>query len=145
MRWRVLRLLFLIYVAWAAFAILLVPLSAIGVVATNPLAALLPLVLGLPWSVLLTWWIDSSSAYLNFLLLVLAVAINACILRYMSRRPRPAPEPDEEDEDEAFEEEDEDETDDEVDHATDREHNRHPEHDDEEDWDEPSPPRRNRR
>jgi hypothetical protein len=103
MRWRVLRLLFLIYLAWGVFALLLVPLSALGIIATNPLAAILALVLGLPWSVLLTWWIDTSSSFLNFLLLIVAIAINAAILRFIARRPRPAPEPEEDDED-AFEE-----------------------------------------
>lgn len=130
MRWRVLRILFLIYVAWAVFALLLVPLSALGIIATNPLAAVLALVLGLPWSVLLTWWIDSSSAFLNFLLLVLALLINAAILRYISRRPRPQPEPEEEDD-----EDDEFEGDEDPD----------AELDPDDDWDEPEephPPRR---
>jgi len=113
MRWRVLRLLFLIYVAWGVFALLLVPLSALGVIATNPLAAILALVLGLPWSVLLTWWIDTSSSVLNFLLLILAIAINAAILRFIARRPRPAPDLDEDDveEEDAFDELEEDEED----------------------------------
>lgn len=113
MRWRVLRILFLIYVAWGVFALLLVPLSALGIIATNPLAAVLALVLGLPWSVLLTWWIDTSIGFFNFLLLILAIAINAAILRFIARRPRPAPELDEADEDEdafdEFEAEDEEE------------------------------------
>lgn len=107
MRWRVLRILFLIYVAWGVFALLLVPLSALGIIATNPLAAVLALVLGLPWSVLLTWWIDTSIGFFNFLLLILAIAINAAILRFIARRPRPVPEREEDDE-EAFED-DEDE------------------------------------
>jgi hypothetical protein len=130
MRWRLIRILFLIYVAWAIFALLLVPLSAFGMVAENPLAAVLGLVLGLPWSVLLTWWIDSSSPIVNFLLLALALAINGGILRYLSRRPRPKP-PEEEDDDE--EEELEDDPDADLDDDWD------------EDWEEPEPPRPRRR
>ncbi|WEK50099.1 MAG: hypothetical protein P0Y66_20955 [Candidatus Kaistia colombiensis] len=136
MRWRLLRILFLIYVAWAIFALLLVPLSAFGIVAENPLAAVLGLVLGLPWSVLLTWWIDSSSAILNFLLLGLALAINGCILRYLSRRPRPKPEP---------EEDDEAEEDDSEDPDWDPEHELDEDDDWEEDWHEPEDPGRRRR
>ena len=133
MRWRLIRILFLIYVAWAIFALLLVPLSAFGVVAENPLAAVLGLVLSLPWSVLLTWWIDSSSPIVNFLLLALALAINGGILRYLSRRPRPKP-PEEEDDDEEEElEEDEDDPDVDVDDDWD------------EDWEDPEPPRPRRR
>jgi hypothetical protein len=105
MRWRVLRILFLIYVAWGVFALLLVPLSALGIIATNPLAAILALVLGLPWSVLLTWWIDTSIGLFNFLLLIVAIAINAAILRFIARRPRPEPE---EEEDEFEDDEDAD-------------------------------------
>jgi hypothetical protein len=131
MRWRLRRILFLIYVGWAAFALLLVPLSAVGIVAENPLAAVLGLVLGLPWSVLLTWWIDSSSPILNFLLLALALAINAAILRYLSRRPRPVLDDEEEDE-----EMDDDLEDEELDHNPDDED------DWEEDWVEPEDPRR---
>ncbi|HEV7286495.1 MULTISPECIES: hypothetical protein [Kaistia] len=133
MRWRLIRILFLIYVAWAIFALLLVPLSAFGMVAENPLAAVLGLVLGLPWSVLLTWWIDSSSPIVNFLLLALALAINGGILRYLSRRPRPKP-PEEEDDDEEEElEDDEDDPDADLDDDWD------------EDWEEPEPPRPRRR
>jgi len=133
MRWRLIRILFLIYVAWAIFALLLVPLSAFGMVAENPLAAVLGLVLGLPWSVLLTWWIDSSSPIVNFLLLALALAINGGILRYLSRRPRPAP-PEEEDDDEEEElDDDEDDPDADLDDDWD------------EDWDEPEPSRPRRR
>ncbi|MCX5517249.1 hypothetical protein OSH10_02270 [Kaistia defluvii] len=133
MRWRLIRILFLIYVAWAIFALLLVPLSAFGMVAENPLAAVLGLVLGLPWSVLLTWWIDSSSPIVNFLLLALALAINGGILRYLSRRPRPAP-PEEEDDDEEEElDNDEDDPDADLDDDWD------------EDWDEPEPSRPRRR
>lgn len=142
MRWRLLRILFLIYVAWAIFALLLVPLSAFGIVAENPLAAVLGLVLGLPWSVLLTWWIDSSSPFLNFLLLGLALAINAGILRYLSRRPRPVePEEDDEEDHDEDEEEDPEDPDWDPDHDADL--------DDEDDWhedrhrrDEPRRPRR---
>jgi hypothetical protein len=120
-------------VAWAIFALLLVPLSAFGMVAENPLAAVLGLVLGLPWSVLLTWWIDSSSPIVNFLLLALALAINGGILRYLSRRPRPKP-PEEEDDDEEEElEDDEDDPDADLDDDWD------------EDWEEPEPPRPRRR
>jgi len=148
MRWRLLRILFLIYVAWAIFALLLVPLSAFGIVAENPLAAVLGLVLGLPWSVLLTWWIDSSSAILNFLLLALALAINGGILRYLSRRPRPVEPDDEDDEEEEDHDEDEEDDEDPEDHDWDPDHD--PELDDEdEDWHEerhrPEPPRRPRR
>ena len=133
MRWRLRRILFLIYVGWAVFALLLVPLSAVGVIAENPLAAVLGLVLGLPWSVLLTWWIDSSSPIVNFLLLALALAINGGILRYLSRRPRPKP-PEEEDDDEEEElEDDEDDPDADLDDDWD------------EDWEEPEPPRPRRR
>ncbi|MFC5514716.1 hypothetical protein [Kaistia terrae] len=131
MRWRLRRILFLIYVGWAAFALLLVPLSAVGIVAENPLAAVLGLVLGLPWSVLLTWWIDSSSPILNFLLLALALAINAAILRYLSRRPRPVLDDEEEDEELDDNLEDED-----LDHDPDDED------DWDEDWVEPEDPRR---
>ncbi|ODT22888.1 MAG: hypothetical protein ABS35_13785 [Kaistia sp. SCN 65-12] len=112
MRWRVLRILFLIYVAWGVFALLLVPLSALGIIATNPLAAILALVLGLPWSVLLTWWIDTSIGFFNFLLLIVAIAINAAILRFIARRPAPEPEDEGEDEDEDEFDETEDEEDD---------------------------------
>lgn len=136
MRWRLLRILFLIYVAWAIFALLLVPLSGLGVITENPLAAVLGLVLGLPWSVLLTWWIDSSSAILNFLLLALALAINGAILRYLSRRPRPKPEPDEDDEAEEDDSEDSD---------WDEEPDPDGEEDWEEDWHEPEDPGRRRR
>ena len=136
MRWRLRRILFLIYVGWAAFALLLVPLSAVGIVAENPLAAVLGLVLGLPWSVLLTWWIDSSSPILNFLLLALALAINAAILRYLSRRPRPVLDDEEEDEelDDDFGDDDDD-----------LEHDPDAEDDWEEDWAEPEEPRPRRR
>lgn len=148
MRWRVLRILFLIYVAWGVFALLLVPLSALGVIATNPLAAVLALVLGLPWSVLLTWWIDTSIGFFNFLLLILAIAINAAILRFIARRPGPAPELDGTDEDafDEFEAEDEEEL---PDDAPPREEN--PADEDDEGWeywrenqadDEPPPRRR---
>ena len=144
MRWRLIRILFLIYVAWAIFALLLVPLSSFGIVAENPLAAVLGLVLGLPWSVLLTWWIDSSSPILNFLLLALALAINGGILRYLSRRPRRV-EPDDEDE----EDHDADEEDDEHPEDPDWDPDHDPEFDDEDeddDWHEerhrPEAPRR---
>lgn len=133
MRWRLIRILFLIYVAWAIFALLLVPLSAFGMVAENPLAAVLGLVLGLPWSVLLTWWIDSSSPIVNFLLLALALAINGGILRYLSRRPRPAPPEEEEDDEEEELDDDEDDPDADLDDDWD------------EDWDEPEPSRPRRR
>ena len=136
MRWRLRRILFLIYVGWAAFALLLVPLSAFGIVAENPLAAVLGLVLGLPWSVLLTWWIDSSSPILNFLLLALALAINAAILRYLSRRPHPVLDD---------EEEDEELDDDFGDEGDDLEHDPDAEDDWEEDWAEPEEPRPRRR
>ena len=141
MRWRLRRILFLIYVAWAIFALLLVPLSAVGIVTENPLAALLGLVLGLPWSVLLTWWIDTSSPLLNYLLLALALAINAGILRYLSRRPRPvAPQDDEEEEEEEEEDDGEDDPDEDA----------HPDDWDdpepwEDDWEEPEDPRTSRR
>jgi hypothetical protein len=108
-----------------------------GIVAENPLAAVLGLVLGLPWSVLLTWWIDSSSPILNFLLLALALAINAAILRYLSRRPRPVLD-DEEEEDEELDDDLGDEDDD-------LEHEPDAEDDWEEDWAEPEEPRPRRR
>jgi hypothetical protein len=94
------RLLFWTYVPLAALSILVIPLGAIGLVRNDPFMTVLALVLGIPWSILFPWWIDTSSAFLNFVLLILALGINGLILRYLSkRRPRDPEPPEDEPED----------------------------------------------
>ena len=64
-------------------------MSADGWIAPDPLSAIPELLLGVPWSYLLTEVVGSQSYALNIVLLALAMAINASLIwligRFLSR------------------------------------------------------------
>jgi hypothetical protein len=87
---RISHWLVLLYVVVSVLALAAIPLSAAGWINPDPLSAVPALLLGLPWSYVLLALGHSESVPVNFVLLALAMAMNAAILwllgRSMSRR-----------------------------------------------------------
>ena len=69
-----------IYIVLAGLALLAVPLSAMGWITPDPLAAVPAMLLGLPWSYVLTGLAGSQSTVLNLLLVAASLAINGCLI-----------------------------------------------------------------
>lgn len=82
--------LILLYVAISALALAAILLSAAGWIAPDPLSAIPALLLGIPWSYGLVTLAGSQSAALNFVLLAVAMVINAGLIgllgHFLSRR-----------------------------------------------------------
>ena len=87
---RIYHWLVALYTLVSILALLAIPLSAAGWIDPDPLSAIPAMLLGVPWSFLLTSFVDAESPALNFLLLLVAVAINAGLIwmlgRFISRR-----------------------------------------------------------
>jgi hypothetical protein len=87
---RIYHWLVLLYVVVAILALAAIPLSAAGWITPDPLSAIPAILLGIPWSYLLTSFAESESSTLNISLLVMAIAINAGLIwllgRFLSRR-----------------------------------------------------------
>ncbi len=80
--------LIVLYGLVSALALAAIPLSAAGWIAPDPLSAIPALLLGLPWSVLLPQLLDTQSVTVNFVLLALAMAINAALVWLLVRAVR---------------------------------------------------------
>lgn len=80
----------LVYVIVCVAALAVIPMSAAGWITPDPLSAIPAVLLGIPWSLLLTSFVESDSPTLNILLLAAAIAINASLIwllgRLLSRR-----------------------------------------------------------
>jgi hypothetical protein len=87
---RIYHWLILLYAAVSALALAAIPMSAAGWITPDPLSAIPALLLGVPWSYLLTALVGSQSASLNLTLLAIAMALNAGLIwligRFLSRR-----------------------------------------------------------
>ena len=81
--------LILLYGVVSALALAAIPMSAAGWITPDPLSAIPALLLGVPWSYLLTALVGSQSSALNIVLLALAMIINAGLIwligRFLSR------------------------------------------------------------
>lgn len=79
----------LLYAIVSALALAAIPMSAAGWITPDPLSAIPAMLLGVPWSYLLTEVVGSQSSALNIVLLALAMAINASLIwligRFLSR------------------------------------------------------------
>ncbi len=78
--------LVILYTLVCAAALAAVPLSAAGVIAPDPLSAIPAMLLGFPWSYVLTGFGGSQSAGLNLILVALGMAINAGLIWLIGRR-----------------------------------------------------------
>ena len=82
--------LILLYAVVSLLALAAIPMSAAGWITPDPLSAIPALLLGLPWSYLLTELVGSQSSALNIVLLALAMAINTSLIwlsgRFLRRR-----------------------------------------------------------
>ena len=80
----------LLYAIVSLLALAAIPMSAAGWITPDPLSAIPAILLGLPWSYLLTELVGSQSSALNIVLLALAMAINASLIwligRFLIRR-----------------------------------------------------------
>jgi hypothetical protein len=87
---RIYHWLVLLYSAVSVLALAAIPLSAAGWIAPDPLSAVPAILLGMPWSYLLTSLGGSETPTLNIFLLAVAMAINAGLIwllgRFLSRR-----------------------------------------------------------
>ncbi|MDX1402219.1 MAG: hypothetical protein R3245_09880 [Kiloniellales bacterium] len=87
---RIYHWLVLLYVIVCVVALAAIPMSAAGWIAPDPLSAIPAMLLGVPWSFLLTSFVESESLALNFFLLAVAMAINAGLIwllgRFLGRR-----------------------------------------------------------
>lgn len=70
----------IIYVVLSILALAAIPLSAAGWIEPDPLSAVPAILLGFPWSYLLTWLGGTDSVTINFALVAVAMAINGCLL-----------------------------------------------------------------
>lgn len=70
----------LIYAVVSVLALAAIPMSAAGWITPDPLSAIPAMLLGLPWSYLLTELVGSQSSFLNGALLGLAMVINAGLM-----------------------------------------------------------------
>ncbi len=81
--------LIFLYAIVSALALAAIPMSVAGWITPDPLSAIPALLLGLPWSYLLTELVGSQSSALNIVLLALAMLINAALIwligRFLSR------------------------------------------------------------
>ncbi len=81
--------LILLYAVVSLPALAAIPMSAAGWIAPDPLSAIPAMLLGVPWSYLLTELVGSQSPALNAVLLALAIAINTSLIwligRFLSR------------------------------------------------------------
>jgi hypothetical protein len=82
---RISHWLVLLYVVVSVLALAAIPLSAAGWITPDPLSAVPALLLGLPWSYVLLAFGHSESVPVNFVLLALAMAMNAAILWLLGR------------------------------------------------------------
>lgn len=69
-----------LYAIACVLALALVPMSAAGWIARDPLSAIPAVLLGLPWSIGLPWLGASESVALNLALLLLGMALNFGLL-----------------------------------------------------------------
>jgi len=87
---RIYHWLVLLYVAVSILSLAAIPLSNAGWITPDPLSAIPALLLGIPWSYGLVALGGSQSAVLNFVLLAVAIAMNAGLIwllgRFLSRR-----------------------------------------------------------
>jgi hypothetical protein len=70
----------LLYAVVSVVALAALPMSAAGWISPDPLSASPAVLLGLPWSYLLTELVGSQSSALNAALLALAMVINAGLI-----------------------------------------------------------------
>jgi hypothetical protein len=70
----------LLYAVVSVVALAALPMSAAGWISPDPLSAIPAVLLGLPWSYLLTELVGSQSSALNAALLALAMVINAGLI-----------------------------------------------------------------
>jgi uncharacterized membrane protein len=74
-----------IFAAVSVLALLAIPSSAAGWITPDPLSAVPAILLGLPWSVLLLWLVDTDALTINFALVAVSLAINASLLWLLGR------------------------------------------------------------
>ncbi|MCC0059310.1 MAG: hypothetical protein H6886_08560 [Hyphomicrobiaceae bacterium] len=72
--------LIVVYAFLAGLALLAVPLSVMGWIAPDPLSVVPAMLLGLPWSYVLTGLAKSQSPALNLFPVMVSLAINACLI-----------------------------------------------------------------
>ena len=81
--------LILLYAVVSLPELAAIPMSAAGWITPDPLSAVPAMLLGVPWSYLLTELVGSQSPALNAVLLALAIAINTSLIwligRFLSR------------------------------------------------------------
>ena len=81
--------LIMLYAVVSALALAAIPMSVAGWITPDPLSAIPALLLGVPWSYLLTALVGSQSPTLNAVLLAIAMALNASLIwligRFLSR------------------------------------------------------------
>jgi hypothetical protein len=75
----------LLYAVVSALALAAIPMSAAGWITPDPLSAIPAMLLGVPWSYLLTGLVGSQSASLNVALLAMAMALNASLIWLVGR------------------------------------------------------------
>jgi len=81
--------LILFYAFVSLLALAAIPMSAAGWITPDPLSAIPAMLLGVPWSYLLTELFGSQSPALNAVLLALAIIINAGLI--LAHRPLSQP------------------------------------------------------
>ena len=77
---RIERWLVGLYGTACALALAAIPLSAAGWITRDPLSAVPALLLGLPWSHVLTWLGDTQSVTVNLALVGLGMAVNFVLI-----------------------------------------------------------------
>jgi len=83
---RIYHWLALVYTLVSALALAAVVLSAADWITPDPLSAIPAMLLGLPWSYMLTSLGESQSPTLNLLLVALGMGINAALIWLIGRR-----------------------------------------------------------
>lgn len=75
----------LLYSGLSVLSLAAIPMSAAGWITPDPLSAIPAMLLGVPWSYLLTALVGSQSSALNVVLLTLALVINTGLIRLIGR------------------------------------------------------------